>query len=84
MEKNAGFKDLQETYNEIQENYSSALNNFYKEAQLAPMEDIDITTIINFNRELFTSNKALLIAIKDYLLNEKQADEFNEISVYKT
>ena len=48
------------------------------------MEDIDMTIIINFNRELFTSNKALLIAVKDYLLDEKQADQFNEISVYKT
>ena len=84
QEKKAGFEELQRIYNEIQENYSSALNNFYKEAQQAPMEDIDMTIIINFNRELFTSNKALLIAVKDYLLDEKQADQFNEISVYKT
>lgn len=83
-EKKADFEEFERIYNEIQENYSSALNTFYKEAQQAPMEDLDMTVIINFNRELFTSNKALLIAIKDFILDEKQADAFNELSVYKT
>ena len=75
----ATFEKLQRLYNNIQNNYSSALNNFYKEAQNAPIEDIDITTVINFNRELFTLNKAMLIAVKDFLLEEKQKEDFNEI-----
>lgn len=84
QDEKANFEKLQSVFYNIQNNYSSALNNFYKEAQLAPIEDLDITTAINFNRELFTSNKAMLMAIKDFLLEEKQAEEFNEISVYKT
>ena len=68
----------------IQNNYTEALNNFYTEAQTSKVENIDITTVINFNRELFTSNKAMLMAIKDSLLDEKQAADFNEIPVYKT
>ena len=75
----ATFEKLQSLYNNIQNNFSSALNNFYKEAQNAPIEDIDMTTAINFNRELFTSNKAMLIAVKDFLLEEKQTRDFNEI-----
>jgi len=78
------FEMLQRIFDKIQENYTSALNNFYKDAHGAPIEDMDITTAINFNRELFTSNKAMLIAIKDFLLDEKQAEQFNEISIYKT
>ena len=78
------FKKLQSIHSEIQDNYTSSLNNFYKEAQNAPIENLDITTAINFNRELFTSNKALLIAVKDFLLEEKEANDFNEIPVYQT
>lgn len=78
------FEELREIYNEIQENYSAALNNFYRDVRHAPIQDRDITTVINFNRELFTSNKAMLMAVKDLLLEEKQAGDFNEIPVYKT
>ncbi|PWA05920.1 Na/Pi cotransporter family protein [Flavobacterium psychrotolerans] len=78
------FEVLRQIFDSIQNNYSSALNGFYIEAQHAPIEDIDITTIINFNRELFTSNKAMLMAIKDFLLEEKLAEDFNELPVYKT
>lgn len=79
-----GFEELKALFETIQKNYTSALNSFYSEAQLAPIEDIDITTVINFNRELFTSNKAMLMAVKDILLEEKQAQNFNEIPIYKT
>ena len=78
------FEKLQSVFNNIQNNFSSSLHEFYKDAPKSQIEDIDITTVLNFNRELFTSNKAMLMAIKDFLLNEKQAIAFNEISVYKT
>lgn len=82
--KIADFENLQQVFKIIENNYAKALNDFYSDAQETTIEDIDITTIINFNRELFTSNKAMLIAIKDYLLKEKQAEEFNIIPIYKT
>lgn len=78
------FEKLESIFAGIQESYSFSLNNFYKEAQNAPIEDLDITTVLNFNRELFTSNKAMLMAVKDFLLEEKEAGDFNEIPVYKT
>ena len=83
-QKPVTFENLQTQFNTIQNNYTSALNTFYSEAQNTAIEDIDITTIINFNRELFTSNKAMLMAIKDFILKEKQGEDFNEIVVYKT
>jgi phosphate:Na+ symporter len=83
-EKNVSFGKLHNIFEVIQNNYSTALNNFYKEAQNSAIEDLDFTTIINFNRELFTSNKAMLMAVKDFLLEEKQAVEFNDIVIYKT
>lgn len=83
-EKPASFEELESLFDTIQKNYTTALNTFYTEAQVASIENIDITTVINFNRELFTSNKAMLMAIKDILLDEKQAGNFNEIPTYKT
>lgn len=84
QDKKVSFKELQDIYDTIENNFSTALNNFYKEAQSATIEDIDITTAINFNRELFTSNKAMLMAVKDLLLEEKLAEDFNEVPVYTT
>jgi len=78
------FEKLQVLFDGIQENFSNALHDFYKNAPQAPMEDMDFTTVLNFNRELFTSNKAMLIAVKDFLLDEKQAADFNEVPVYQT
>ncbi len=78
------FEKLQRMFTSIQDNYSGALNNFYKDAQDGHIEDLDITTIINFNRELFTSHKAILISVKDFLLEEKEAESFNEMPIYKT
>jgi phosphate:Na+ symporter len=83
-EKKASFEELQHIFDSIENNYSTALNDFYTEAQQAPIENLDITTIINFNRELFTSNKAMLMAVKEMVLDEKQAEFFNEIPKYKT
>ncbi len=83
-EKKNNVKMLQSIFLEIRNNYSKALNDFYKDAQNTPIADLDITTGLNFNRELFTSNEAMLMAVKDFLLEEKEADDFNEIAVYKT
>ncbi len=83
-EKKADFSELQDIFHLIQTNYVSALNDFYNRAQHAHLEDLDITVAINFNRELFTSNKAMLMAVKDFLLEEDEAEEFNEIPVYRT
>lgn len=83
-ENPVSFDKLHLIFDDIQKNYSSALDNFYKDAHQAAIQNIDMTTAINFNREIFTSNKAMLMAVKDFLLDEKQAEDFNEIIVYKS
>ena len=65
--KNDHFKTLEAIFKTIEKDYTETLNDFYKQASLTPIEDIEITTIINFNREVFTSNKAMLMAIKDFI-----------------
>lgn len=84
QEKKDSYEKLQHIFDDIEKNYSLSLNTFYTQAQSASIVGLDMTTAINFNRELFTSNKAILIAVKDFLLDEKQANDFNKIPVYKT
>jgi phosphate:Na+ symporter len=77
-------KELLDMIDGIQTSFSSSLNDFYQNVKQQPIDGLDMTTVINFNRELFTSNKAMLIAIKDFLFDEKEAQEFNELPVYTT
>ena len=84
-ENNAScFEELTQMYSTIQNNYNESLSSFYLAAEDTGLEDLDLTIVINFNRELFTSNKAMLMAIKDLTLNEKEAETFNTIPVYTT
>ena len=78
------FQSLQQLFNQVEKNFSKKLNEFYKAAKSVTLNELDITTIINFNRELFTSHKAMIMAIKDFSLDTRQAKEFNDIPEYKT
>lgn len=78
------FDELEKLYESVLLNFTKTLNEFYNQAEKISLDDIDLTTVINFNRELFTSNKAILIAVKDFLLPEKEAIKFNQILVYRT
>lgn len=72
-------QQLRMIHDRISGSYTQSLNNFYKEALSASIEDKDITTIINFNRELYSSNKSIVMAIKDLVLDEKEAHDFVEL-----
>jgi len=66
-------------YKSVTEGYTSALQNLYREGIAENVNEIEITTLINFNREIFTSFKALVFGAKDYLLDHDQARYFDEL-----
>jgi phosphate:Na+ symporter len=78
------YEQLSNLYKLVLANFSTSLAEFYEQLEHNFLEDIDLTLVINFNRELFTSNKAILIAVKDFLLQDKEAIKFNQILVYRT
>jgi phosphate:Na+ symporter len=78
------YSHLQELYLQVENSYQNSLNEFYQNAMNASLEDVDMTTVINFNRELFTANKAILMAVKDLVLDEKEAQAFSNLPVYRT
>ncbi|MCD6011826.1 MAG: Na/Pi cotransporter family protein [Flavipsychrobacter sp.] len=66
-------------YKSVQEGYAESLNEMYKEAHPKYLSDTEISTILNFNRELYSAFKAMSFALKDHLLDEKEAAYFEEL-----
>lgn len=78
------FDELKTIYDEVMAAYEHFLHEIYFHAAQGALKSSDFTTIMNFNREMFTSNKALIFAVKDFVLNHEDAERFNELPVYKT
>lgn len=78
------FQKLRNIFVEVQNNYTSTLSDFYVQAQDNALDGIDLTTSLSLNRELFTSDKALIMAVKDLLLDGKERQDFNAVVEYKT
>jgi phosphate:Na+ symporter len=72
------YEELLSMYALLEKNYQDALNRFYKEAGDTILDDMEITTLLNFNREGFSSNRSLLMAVKDILLSASSANDFDE------
>ena len=77
-EEKPDFKKLLAVYQTIENQYQQGLNQFYKAAAHTALNDMEITTLLNFSRESFGSNRSMLLAVKDLLLNESEAHAFNE------
>lgn len=73
------FEDIVKLYNRVQQGYNEGLNKLYLKKANHELTEVDISTLINFNRELFTSYKAMIWALKDFLLETDQAKYFEEL-----
>ncbi|HRG79328.1 MAG TPA: hypothetical protein PL167_06940, partial [Cyclobacteriaceae bacterium] len=71
------FEQIVAQYNELQKGYTENLSKLYQNE--VPLNEIEISTLINFNRELYSSFKAIMWAVKDYLLTKEQAVYFSEL-----
>lgn len=73
------FNELAAMHKEIVYSYTQELSHFYKQHILQNLSETEISTIINYNRELYTSYKSILLSVKDALLSEKEAEYFDEL-----
>jgi len=55
------------------------MDRVYRKIPKDHFTDFEISTLLNVNREIHASNKALLSAMKDYLLQANQAVVFDTI-----
>jgi phosphate:Na+ symporter len=70
---------LIQLYKQMIEQYTQELRELYRQSSIEQLNETEISTIINYNRELYTGYKSLLLAVKDLLLNEQEAALFDEL-----
>jgi phosphate:Na+ symporter len=73
------FEELTAVYQSITRGYSETLQSLYKESLARHVSETEISTLINFNRELYTSFKSILFGLKDYLLTPGEGDYFDTL-----
>jgi phosphate:Na+ symporter len=73
------YTKLTSLYQSVTKDYNEILQQLYKETLANRVTEIEITTLINFNREISTSFKSILFGLKDYLLTDKEAEYFDSL-----
>jgi phosphate:Na+ symporter len=82
MEKPAGkgqLKKLSDFFKEVQDGYAVSLKELYQRSFREKLDEIEISSIINFNRQLYTAFKSMGLSVKDYFLDEKEAEYFDAL-----
>src|SRR5205814_6111850 len=73
------YRKLTELYQSVTKEYNEILQQLYKESFATGVSEIEITTLINFNREVSTSFKSIVFGLKDYLLTAEEAAYFDSL-----
>ncbi|MEK7226691.1 MAG: hypothetical protein AAB221_13540, partial [Bacteroidota bacterium] len=72
-------KKFIELYQSVTEKYTVTLQQLYKESTAGLVNETEITTLLNFNREIFTFFKSFLFGVKDYLYDREQSGYFDDL-----
>jgi phosphate:Na+ symporter len=72
---------LQNLLLKVETNYQNDVLKTYKQLSKGTLMEIDISTIFNINKEVHDSCKLLIMATKDFLLDEKEVASFNNASI---
>ncbi len=73
------FQHIKDLYTALPETYQQTLQQLYKDDLAQQLSVTEISTLLNFNREIYTALKSFLFAIKEYLLTEEEARYFDEM-----
>ena len=76
------FETIIRLLSETQERYSGNLNTLYSHEFTHTLSDVELATLMNFNREIFTSNKSMIMTLKYYISDNTYLQKFNEVSTY--
>jgi len=80
--RKTGLSDIQTLYEQINRDYTEVLEHIYEQTSTASISNTDFTMMMNFNRELFSSNRSMLMAVAGLMLDTGDADQFNERVLY--
>lgn len=73
------FERLSSIYKSVQQEYADTLKELYQKGYVKNINEIEFSTLLNFNREMYTMEKSVLFAMKELLLSEKEAEYFDDL-----
>ncbi len=71
------FEGLADLKKVSKRNYNTFLDRSYEVVKQENLADVEISTLFNVNRELLNSNKALVMSVKELLLEGDSAGDFD-------
>lgn len=74
------FEKLADMMRLNQKQYEDFLKQFYKKKE--KLTEIEISTVLNVNREIYSSHKNIVRAAKNLKLSPERAEDFNDIPDY--
>jgi len=77
------FEELGKLMIDIQKNYDKLLEMVYDHSNRKHLEEEEIATVLNVNRELYSSNKAIILVLKDHKLSPSQAAQFENLPPFR-
>ena len=75
----AHFEELADLKKQSKANYTHFVEKGFRRVQKDRFSDLEISTLFNVNREIHSGNKALIMAVKDLLLQGKSAADFEAV-----
>lgn len=78
-EKHDSIDEVVKVYKSVTGGYTDTLQHLYKDGTTKHVSESEITTLLNFNREVFTGFKSLFFGIKDLLFDREQSKELDEL-----
>lgn len=73
------FEALADTARENHKQSDLVLTEVYRQVQANQLTELEISTLLNVNREIFNGNRSLILAVKDMVLKGDQARDFNAL-----
>jgi len=77
----AHFEALTDLKRKSKSDYDDWLEEAYKIFRQHNFPDIEISTLLNINREIYNANKALISAVKEILLQHLQSEDFDSLDI---
>lgn len=74
------FEGLRDLKNKSKQHYNTYLEIAYKAVHRDELSDIEISTLLNVNREVHNANKALILAIKEVSFDAIRSEDFDTLS----
>ena len=73
------YEELLNLYRSTVDDYEQSLHNLYNGSLSLNLDTIEVSTLLNFNREMVSAFKSVLFAMKDLVLDEGRGDEFEAL-----